>query len=175
MQDVDFSNFFNTKSQASDFLARLSKIAESIYKDNFDLEKSLTEQFDIQKKEKFMVFLRNNNVSVGSISEVSEFFDQLETAITNLPTLSLTLAFEPKQETMKMLSEWFLQNVKKQFLFEISVDPNLIGGVEINFSGKSLDYSIKELFDKIFKETVAKTSPPPFLLKNQHVNKISVG
>jgi F0F1-type ATP synthase delta subunit len=149
MEEIDFSVFFHTKAQANDFLIKLSSFSEEIYKNDFNLEKSLSDSFGVEKKDKFVIFLRNNNVNTASTADIKNFLDKLAEKITKLPVLSLTLAFEPNEQTLNILNEWFVINIKKQFIFDISINPNLIAGVVLNFNGKFLDYSINQKFDQI--------------------------
>jgi len=154
MEEIDLYSFFHTKGQANDFLIRLNNFSESIYKADFNLETSLANNLGLDKKDKFMAMLRENNVNTASTSDLKNFLDKLTEKITNLPPLSLTLAFEPTEDTLKLLNEWFSINVKKQFMFDILVDPNFLAGVAINFNGKHLDFSVKEKFEKILKESL---------------------
>ena len=163
MEEIDLSVFFHTKAQANDFSIRLSSLSEKLYETDFNLEKILIDNLGIEKKDKFMSLLRNSNVNTGSVSDLKTFFDKLQEDITKLPIFSLALAFEPTEETLKLLDEWFMLNIKKHYIFDISVNPELIAGTAINFNGKYLDCSIKLKFDKIIQDalvTEAKNPPP---------------
>jgi F0F1-type ATP synthase delta subunit len=152
MEDLDLSFFFKTKIQAVDFFARLSTISEKIYGTGFNLEKVLIEQLGIQKKDKFMILLRNNNIQSNSNSALKDFIGKIQDKISSLPTVSLTIAFEPKEETLKNLADWFPLNIDKQVLLDIKVDPDIIAGAYVSYSGKYSDFSIKPVFDQIYKD-----------------------
>lgn len=155
MEEVDLSMFFHTKAQVNDFLVRLSNFSDEIYKTGFNAENSLANNFGLDKKDKLMIFLRNNNVNTSLTSDLKSFLDKLQEKIQNLPTLSITLAFEPNEETLNLLNEWFTINIKKQFIFDISVNPSLIAGVAINYNGKYLDFSVRQKVDKVIKDSLA--------------------
>ena len=159
MASLDLSAFFQTKAQSADFSSRLAALSEKIYETNFNLEKSLMEQFGLKKKDEFMKILRDQNVSIETNTELKKFLTDMQKDISALPVLSLTLAFEPKEKTLKALSEWFVLNIKKQLLLEINVDPQLIAGASISFNGKDSDYSIREKFDTIMQKTINKQEP----------------
>lgn len=148
MGDLDLSNFFQTKAQATDFSTRLATIAEQTYQTTFTVEKALAEQFGILKKDALLGLFRDNNVSIDSPKAIKDFIEKVQATIVDLPVVPLTLAFIPKEQTLKILSEWFLMQLKKQVLFDISVDHNLIAGAAITFNGKYKDFSIKAAFDK---------------------------
>ncbi|HSW87735.1 MAG TPA: F0F1 ATP synthase subunit delta [Candidatus Saccharimonadales bacterium] len=160
MEQLDFSDFFSTKSQANDFCTRLAAVAEQVYQTNFNLEKTLMDQFSLQKKDAIITFLRNNNISVESNSGLKNFLTSMQEKITALPVLSLTVAFEPKEQTLKTISEWFMLNMHQQVVFIITVDPTILAGAVISFNGKFSDVSIKSTFNRILKETLDNVLSP---------------
>lgn len=150
METIDLSDFFNTKPQAEDFSERLSLVNKKIFETGFNPETALLEQFGIEKKDKFMVMLRNNNVNAGSRMAIKQFIEIILSQIGAMPVLSITLAFEPTEKTLQNLSRWFLLTFNKQMLFDIKVDISLIGGAAIMSNGKYMDFSIRPNFDKVF-------------------------
>ena len=155
MESQDLSAFFYTRKQANDFSARLSDFAEEVYKTDFNLEKVLIDKLGLEKKEKFMILLRDLNVNTSSQSALKDFIAKLQEQISKIPVLSLTLSFEPKEETLKLINDWIMLSLKRQLLLDISINPDLIAGVVINYNGKFKDYSIRTGFDKIVSEVVA--------------------
>jgi F0F1-type ATP synthase delta subunit len=156
MEQLDLSDFFQTKAQARDFSNRLSSIEEKIYQTNFNLDNALLEQFGIQKKDKFISFLRDNKVNVGSGAALREMLGKVQQEIAALPVITLTIALEPTEKMIKELSDWVILNIKKQILFDIHVDKTLIGGSTINYGGKYLDCSIKPLFEAVIQAELEK-------------------
>jgi hypothetical protein len=159
MDQVDLSPFFKTKSQANDFSARLAVFSEKIYSTTFDLDKELLDQLGMQKKDKFITLLRNSKISIDKPADLKGFVDKLRQYVTTLPVLSLTFAFEPKEQSLKRLSEWFSLNLKKQILFDITVDQTIIAGTTLTYSGKFLDYSIKPKIDQLLQQMIDGTPP----------------
>jgi F0F1-type ATP synthase delta subunit len=151
MEEFDLSNFFQTKAQAHDFSLRLAAISEEVYETSFNLEKALLKQFGIQKKEAFISFLRDCNISADSTSALKAVLTKIQDAISASPVISLTLAIEPNDHIIKSLSDWFILNIKKHVLFDIHVDPSLIAGTTLTYRGKYLDFSIKPIFDKVIQ------------------------
>ena len=149
MEALDLSDFITTKPQAVDFAARLSSISEKIYEVDFSLEKTLQEQFGVQKKDKFLSLLRKNEIPAGSSSALGNFLGKIQETITSLPTTTMTLAVEPKEETLKTISNWFLLNLKRQVLVEIHIDPNIIAGATVGYQGKQFNTSIRSIFDEV--------------------------
>jgi F0F1-type ATP synthase delta subunit len=156
--ELDLSPFFKTKAQAMDFNQRLSGISAKVYETNFNLESSLLDEFGIQKKDKFMTLLRDNKINPESPADLKKFFGKIQTTINTIPVLSMTIAFEPKEKTLQALSEWFLMNIKKQMLLEVTVDTNLIAGAKLQYKGKFVDGSIKPLFDNIVQQMMTNSA-----------------
>lgn len=161
MESIDLSDFFKTKEEALDFSARLKKISEKVFENDFSVEKAFMEQFGIKKKEKFITLLRDNNINTESNSHIGDFFNKVQEKLSSLASVSLTIAFEPTEQTLKFLSEWFLVNTKKQVLFDIKVDRNLVAGALISSNGKYLDFSVRQKFDQLVKDAISQE-----LLKN---------
>lgn len=179
-ETIDLSEFFRTKSEANDFSSRLAAVSEKLYQTGFDLEKALLEQFGIQKKDKFLTLLRSNNISQGSNIALKDFFTKLQQKAVSAPVLSLIIAFEPDEQTLKGISEWLALNVHEQVLLDIKVDRKLVAGTSINYKGKFLDYALKPKVDELINATLAKMAqakapPQEQPTKHQNVEHISIG
>ena len=151
-EHIDLSDLFNTRPQAVDFSARLTIILKKVFEKEFNPEKIFMEQFGIEKKDKFMTLLRDNNVNPQSRLDIKNFMEKILERINVLPVISLVLAFEPNEHTLQLFSRWFTLNTNKQVLFDIKVDKKLIAGAAILSNGKYLDFSIKPEFDVIFAQ-----------------------
>ena len=156
MDKLDLTDFFKTKTQANDFANRLSTIAEATYQTDFNLEKTLMDQIGIEKKDKLMALLRDNQVNIQSAATLKAFLDKLRESIATLPLVPLKLAFEPKEQTLKALTDWFMLNINKQVVFDISIDRSLIAGAAITYNGKFMDFSARAKFDQIVKKIIEK-------------------
>ena len=155
MEMLDLSVFCKTKAQASDFSTRLSELGAQVYHTGFHLENALTSALGMQKKDAFMVLLREQKVAVSSQSALKEFFAQLQEKVASLPVLTLTIAFEPNETVLKTISDWFLINVKKHVLFDVHVDKTLIAGCTLTYNGKFKDYSVRAAFEKVLTGMMA--------------------
>ncbi|HZE86613.1 MAG TPA: F0F1 ATP synthase subunit delta [Methylomirabilota bacterium] len=159
METLDLSNFIQTKAEANDFISRLGFIADACYQNNFRLDHALMEQFGVQKKEKFLTLLREHNINSESASALKTFFTSLSEKITGLTVLSLTIAFEPTEQTLKAFSDWFVLNLCQQVLFDIRVDRKLIAGAAVTFKGKYVDFSIRPKFEQVLQRVLTTTAP----------------
>lgn len=156
---MDLSDFFTTKAQATDFSARLETFSEMMYKTDFQVENALTELFGMQKKEKFLTLLRENNIAIDSPSSLKDFTTKVKMKIAQLPVFSFTIAFEPKEITLKAIADWFAVNLKKQMIFDFTVDTSLIAGATINYNGKFKDYSLKQPIQTLLMSLLQAEKP----------------
>src|SRR5438105_883322 len=101
MQPLDLSPFFKTKAQADDFLWRLDLVSQSIFSSNFSLENALLQRFGQIEKDKFLRFLQAQNVPLENPTQLKQFLEKLKEVVASLPTLTLTLAFQPSENTFK--------------------------------------------------------------------------
>ena len=154
MEQLELTNFFKTKAQANDFSTRLAVVIQRLYENDFGIESALTDIFGIQKKDSFMALLRAHNVTIDRVDALKIFLIKVQDAIAKLPVLDITVAFEPHQKNLQAVSDWFLINLKKQILLNVTVDRHIIGGAKISYQGKYIDASIKPIYD-------ALVMPPP--------------
>lgn len=82
-------------------------------------------------------------ISQFNKDNISSSFSQLEGQIKALTPLVVYLAFEPKQEQIEVIGQWFKKNLAKLPVFEIKIDPGLLGGVALVNGGVYKDYSLK--------------------------------
>jgi F0F1-type ATP synthase delta subunit len=154
MDQMDLSDFFITKAESVDFSTRLQEICNQVYETNFNFENTFLSHFGIQKKEKFLTLIRNNKINLENNSLLMDFLKQVLEKISSLSTVSLTLAFEPENQILHELSEWFILNINRQVLLDIKTDSKLIAGVAINYNGKYKDYSARTKFSSIVASVV---------------------
>lgn len=156
MDNIDLSDLFTTKMEANEFVSRLASISDMFFQTGFNLEKSLVQQFGVNKSDRLFAIMRDRNISPEILPAVKDFLFALATKIPTIPVMTLTVAFEPNEQTLKSLSEWFLVNMNMQILFSIAVDKNLVAGATITYNGKFFDFSIRETFDRILKENLTR-------------------
>jgi len=161
MENIDLSPFCKTKAQANEFLGQLAAMSEKAYETDFNLEKVALDQMGIQKKDSFLQLLSQQNISLTAIDQLKTFLAQLQEMVSKLPVLSLTIAFEPKEESLKAFSDWFFLNVKKQVLFAVTVDRSLIGGATISYNGKHINCSIQPSFEQILTDSLKQPTTQP--------------
>jgi len=167
-QQIDFSEFFSTKAEANVFQSGLTSVTDKIFQNDFNIEKALSDQFGINTSDRLLAIMREHAINMQSRENIKTFLTTMQESISKLPTLTLTIAFEPQEKTLKSLSEWFLINMKRQVVFDFSVDKKVIAGATLTYNGKFFDFSVKPVFERILKnyterliKTANQTNPQP--------------
>jgi hypothetical protein len=160
MEQLDLTDFFQTKLGALDFSAKIAAISEDIFKSDFILEKSLMPKLGMQKTELFMQLLRDHNINPESNSDLKNFLNMILETVKALPILSIKIALEPSAEILKAIADWFVINLKKQILLDVGVDQNIIGGAAISYNGGYLDLSVKKKFETLVTEVITSKQAP---------------
>jgi F0F1-type ATP synthase delta subunit len=153
MDLTDLSKLFKTKVQADDFSSSLDQIIRAIYSADFNFEQNLLQHFGQTTSDELLRLYKSQNNAIQNPGLIKQFLEAIKDQISKLPVLNLTLAFPPRENTLKVITSWFMLNLKKQVLLSIKVDPTLIGGAYIDFNGKHFEYSIQNKVSSIIDQT----------------------
>lgn len=148
----DLTNLFKTKTQAEDFSRRIGRVTQKVYETDFDLGKALLEEVGPKIRDEFMIILMNNHIDPANRASLKKFMESLREDIKNMEVLGLTLAFQPKEHTLSLISDWLMLNLGSQVLLDIKVDPDLVAGVAVDFRGKHTENSIKAKINSTLEE-----------------------
>ncbi len=86
-----------------------------------------------------------------SLAEFSEFFTQFKDFLLKIPTVKLEIAFDPSEDFILKINEWFKKNLGKKVILDIFVNPKIVGGAKIEYQGKWKDYSLAKKIEKIYE------------------------
>jgi len=84
------------------------------------------------------------------VEEQSTFFEQLEKFLLKIPKVQLEIAFEPSNEFLLEIDNWFKENVGKKVILDIFVNPKIVGGARIEYQGKWVDFSLGKEIEKLY-------------------------
>lgn len=73
----------------------------------------------------------------------AEKLEDLQKEINNLAPLIVYIAYEIPKEHVEKIGVWLRENVNPKLIFEIKLDPNLIGGIALSKGGVYKDYSLR--------------------------------
>lgn len=140
-----------TKDEANEFQKQLDNLLNVLFSDA-PFETILREYIPYEKQEKLLTILSNEHVNTKQPNTIQNCLQEIKKNIAQLPVLTLTIAFSPKQQLLEMLATWFLVHTKKPVLLDIVVNKNLIGGAIIEYKGIFKDYSLKKILQDKYQK-----------------------
>lgn len=85
-----------------------------------------------------------------------DYLENLQKELDDLPVLKMVLAFSPSPEIIKRISQ-FVREGGEKIVLDIAVNPEIIGGVILEYKGKYLDLSfckeVKNFIEKKWKHS----------------------
>lgn len=77
--------------------------------------------------------------------------DEFKTAFYKMQVVSLTLAITPSRDFLIELQQWFSDNLADKVIFDLNVDPQIIGGVTIICRDHFRDFSLAATIERTAK------------------------
>lgn len=158
----DIYNTIYTQAQAHDFISKIDALLFKIYQHMGNVEEHLDTIFDKETAAKIRTQAASSHVDISNYVLFQKFLLEIKEQIMALSSITLFLAFEPQDVSLKKFSDYFMKAWGRKFLFRIEVKKEIIGGAVIVFNGTYRDYSLKSKLKKITQEmdTVASSISP---------------
>ncbi len=138
-----------TKQDAEECINACVNLHAALFSIKDSVENKIDEYFSYGKKNKILSLCRINKITMTSPEEVQHFVMYIKSEIEHLTVINMSVAFEPNEKTINMISLWFLNNINKAVLLDIVYDSKLIGGTIITYNGKYKDYSLRKKLENI--------------------------
>jgi len=94
-------------------------------------------------KDEFLSKYQNKEV-------IKDFLTQLKEKAQSLKTIPVTLTFSPSEHSVALLHEWIIKNIGENYVLDIEVDENIIGGICLTLDGKYIDLSLRKKAEEVF-------------------------
>jgi len=145
----DIIDIVQTKQAAVVLQAELDDLLAALFTHQ-QFDEAVNEHLSYEKKIRILSLCKKYTIDTGNISQIQSFLQEIKTVLGQLPIVTLTIAFSPKQQFINELITWFMVHGKRETedvlpLFDISIDKSLIGGAVISCNGKYADYSLKKV------------------------------
>lgn len=141
---ISLLSVIKTKEDKLSFLAQLNNLNQLFYSQGKDIQ-SFMEVLPYRKKEKLLSLAKEQGIDMHNNQAIQSFIMQIMQLLQKSKEVNLTIAFEPSEEIITKLSTWFVVNLKKAVILDITVDPTLIGGIIIGYNGFYKDISLKKV------------------------------
>ena len=102
-----------------------------------------TEESILLEEKNWLETLPQSFFQQFSESKMNDQLAQLEKELQGLATIIIYIAFEISEAEINALGVWIKKNIHPQRIFEIKIDPNVIGGCAFSWKGLYKDYSLR--------------------------------
>lgn len=94
-------------------------------------------------------FLTVNKINMGDSSgRRTETIKMLRSLKNEAPIIHLTFASNADYESLSQIVKWLRENVEKQAIVTVGLQPNLVGGVHIRTTNHVHDLSLRKQLEK---------------------------
>ncbi len=133
-----------------DLIRQIGGILDIIYvEDNKTLMEKLTGKLPSHILD-IVAGLFAKKILSGNPKDAHQYFVSLNSYLAKIPTVRLTIAFDPTADFLQALNLWFEKNLGKKVVCDITVREELIAGALVEYNGKYKDYSKAKLMPAVF-------------------------
>jgi hypothetical protein len=146
-----------TKEDVDEIRSIIASIRSEIYKDTPklpDMYLSIPKEYQAT----FSILLKDFKGTSASSTATSELvrYDMLlsdiDTALSKRDFMRLVVAFKPSRHFLISLRNIFNGMTHNSVLFDVKNDPDIIGGMEIDYLGRHVDMSLNTMINTYFVE-----------------------
>lgn len=148
-----FLSLIKTKSYADEVVEKIDELKESLYNKRIDLDKKMGQLFSFELKEKIMALSWEEQVNLHNPDSFGAFLSKLRTLVKNMPVVKVSIPVRQTEDIVNEIHAWFIANFGKNVVIDLSFDPNLIAGIQLDFDGSKKDFSLIKKLEEKFKES----------------------
>lgn len=139
-----------TKDEANRFIAEIDQLLNSYFRvGESKREEILTSKISYPSAQLFKTIIAK---LAGDHAQFEKFLSDLKAEIQSLPVCSITIAFDPSESTLNLISQWVRNNISTHAILDVLSDSSIIGGAKIALGGKYKDMSIKSRLEDLFAD-----------------------
>ncbi len=138
-----------SKRQHGDLLNALYQLSNDLYSIDSDVESKLNKFLSEQEKIMLTEFAKEMSLKLDNVESVKAIVDEYDKALRNMNVVMIRIAYEPKTEEINNIVKRFNTYLDHGVVIDTKVDEEIIAGAIIEFNGKSYDYSVRDLVNKI--------------------------
>lgn len=85
------------------------------------------------------------------LEKSKDFFFDFKNYLQKIPRVKLLLAFKPRREFLKKISEFLEKELGKKIILDVLLNPEIVGGVVLEYEGKYLNLSLLKKIENFLK------------------------
>lgn len=124
------------------------KGVEELLKSVITLDDGLKIISNLENKLQKLAIGRNKEAS----DETSSMLEEFKEGFYKSQVVVLTLAINPDLNFLSSLQEWFSNNLEQKVVFDLKVDPQIIGGAKIICREHYRDFSLWAMIEEFSKD-----------------------
>jgi F0F1-type ATP synthase delta subunit len=132
-----------TKEELNSTLKKIEMLKNYLYKKP---EIPLSKKID---KLNLSHLFSKEKIEVLTIPQTIDILEKKKKIFEKIPKIIIEIAFEPTADFILKLKNWFWQNVKKNLVLDIKVNPKIIGGAKIYYEGKYFEWTLLKRIENI--------------------------
>lgn len=144
-------NTIYTKEDLVLFYKEIDQLMTLIFTGSGTVEEKMDQILSPDKKKSLLSYFQATHTRPENVVEVKEALSKVGKLGNLLPVISLALAFEPTESTIKTISNWFLRRLHTRVVLDIALERSVIGGAYISFNGTYRNYTLQTKIDKYFR------------------------
>lgn len=148
----DFAKNIITKEDLFFYIDEINLAKEFIFKgENLPLSEKLKGKVS-QIFENFLKNLEREKIISTDLEKNRIFFDKLKNYLLKIPQIKFEIAFEPSKTFIGKLSLWLEKNAKEKIILDLISNPEIVGGVIIEYKGKYFNFSLTKKIDELISK-----------------------
>ena len=134
-------SLIKTKDNLNMVLSDIESFSKDIFKEGSTDRTELLKAYDILFSS-LLTEVLDCDINKISNDDLLENLNELRAELSQLETLSLTIAFTPSQNFIDSLYSWIVENLGSKVIIDFKNSQKVIGGALISYQGKYKDYSV---------------------------------
>lgn len=148
----DFAKNVITKEDLFFFIDEINLAENLLFKEeNISLSERLKGKVS-ETFENFIKYLEKEGVISENIENNRIFFEQLKNYLLKLPQIKFEIAFKTKGDFLNKLSFWLEKTLGKKLILDLYFNPEIVGGVIIEYQGKYFNFSLAKKIDELISK-----------------------
>jgi F0F1-type ATP synthase delta subunit len=148
----EFSKRILTKEDLIFYLDEIGVIEKLIFQKT---EISLSEKAKEKVSNDFLNFvqeLERKNLISKDPERNRAFFEEFKKYLLEIPQVKIEVAFKPKREFLKKIINFFEREFQRKIILDLTINPEIIGGIVFEWKGKIFDFSLAKRIEKIISK-----------------------
>lgn len=151
MDHSNILNFVRTTSEQEELKDIATSLLGNIYKKSFDYRKASINPYQKFIASKIIQDLESQKITTDK-TKTEKYLKALIDDSNKLSTIKITIAIQPTAKLLEKLGYWTPKNTKSKTIFDIKVDPKILGGAIISDKkGVYRDFSLLKKIDNTFQ------------------------